>query len=56
MYGCRYLAATADGSRLYCGNECEPSAVHAFAIDKTADAPLTPLNSQEAGGSATCWV
>jgi 6-phosphogluconolactonase len=51
-----YLTASADGSRLYCGNETEPSEVRSFVIDATSDAPLTPLNSQPAHGLGACWV
>ena len=52
-----YICASSDGARLYCSNEGEPSAVHAFSVDKeNIDSPLTPLNEQPAGGSAACWV
>jgi hypothetical protein len=52
-----YLVANKGGTRLYCSNECDPSTVCAFAIDRTPGAELlTPLNSASAEGSAACWA
>eukprot|EP01048_Picozoa_sp_COSAG05_P007663 COSAG05_NODE_547_length_8758_cov_288.331447_2_plen_457_part_00 len=52
-----YITASADGTRLYCGCEAEPSEVRSFAIHKASnEAPLTPLNTQPAMGKGACWV
>ena len=51
-----YITVSADGTRLYCACEGEPSEVRSFAIDASSDSPLTPLNTQPGHGDAACWV
>jgi 6-phosphogluconolactonase len=52
-----YIVANKAGTRLYCANESEPSAVAAFAIDRSPGATLlTPLSTASAEGLGACWV